>query len=95
MEIKEETVDKIATLARLKFEGSEKARMVEDLNRVLSFVDQLKEVNVEGVEPLIHMTGEQNMLRTDKSEVSITKKEALKNAPQKDSDYFKIPKVMR
>jgi len=54
----------------------------------------LEEVDTEGVEPLIHMTEDVNVLRADDAIVDITQKEALKNAPKKDSTYFKIPKVV-
>ena len=54
----------------------------------------INEVNTDGVEPLIHMNNEINVLREDIVKETITQEQALKNAPQKDSDYFKIPKVL-
>jgi aspartyl-tRNA(Asn)/glutamyl-tRNA(Gln) amidotransferase subunit C len=88
------TVDEIAHLARLEFDEKEKAGILNDMNRMLSFVDKLNELDTEGVEPLIYMTNEKNVLRPDEPIISITQKEALKNAPRKDSDYFKAPKVI-
>ena len=87
-------VDEIAHLARLEFDEKEKAGILNDMNRMLSFVDKLNELDTEGVEPLIYMTNEKNVLRPDEPIISITQKEALKNAPRKDSDYFKAPKVI-
>jgi aspartyl-tRNA(Asn)/glutamyl-tRNA(Gln) amidotransferase subunit C len=88
------TVDEIAHLARLEFDDASKAGILNDMNRMLSFVDKLNELDTEGVAPLIYMTDEKNVLRADEPEVSISQKDALKNAPKKDSDYFKAPKVI-
>lgn len=88
------TVDQIAHLARLEFDQQAKEEIANDMNRMLSFVDKLNELNTDNVEPLIYMTHEQNVLRPDVPEKTITQKEALKNAPKKDSDYFKAPKVI-
>jgi aspartyl-tRNA(Asn)/glutamyl-tRNA(Gln) amidotransferase subunit C len=88
------TVDEIAHLARLEFNDEAKAEILNDINRMISFVDKLSELDTEKEEPLIYMTDERNVLREDVPEVTITQKEALKNAPKKDSDYFKVPKVI-
>ncbi len=94
MEVTNELVDKIAELSRLQFEAQEKEAIKKDLSRMLDFVGQLEEVNTDGVEPLIFMTDEYDTLREDVSASTITQQQALKNAPKKDSDYFKVPKVM-
>jgi len=88
------TVDEVAHLARLEFNDASKAEILNDLNRMLAFVDKLSELDTENVAPLIYMTDEKNILREDTPEVTLTQKEALKNAPKKDSDYFKAPKVI-
>ncbi len=88
------SVDEIAHLARLEFNAEAKEEILNDINRMLTFVDKLNEMNTENVEPLIYMTNERNVLRPDVPEVTLTQKEALKNAPKKDSDYFKAPKVI-
>lgn len=88
------TVDEIAHLARLEFKDDAKAAILNDINRMLAFVDKLNELDTTNVESLIYMTNEKNILREDEPEVSVTQKEALKNAPKKDSDYFKVPKVI-
>lgn len=87
-------VDRIAELSKLEFNGDEKQAIFDDMNKMLDFVSKLQEIDTEGVSPLIHMTDETNVLRADESRIDITQKEALKNAPQKDSTYFKIPKVL-
>lgn len=88
------TVDRVATLARLKFEDEQKEHILEELNRIIEFVEQLNEVDTEGVEPLIFMTDELHSFRKDEAHRHITHEEALKNAPEHDSDYFKVPKVL-
>ncbi len=88
------TVDEVAHLARLEFNDESKAEILNDMNRMLQFVDKLNEMDTDGVEPLIYMTDEKNVMRADEPVQTITQKEALKNAPKKDSDYFKVPKVI-
>ena len=94
MKITEETVDHIAHLARLVFTGDSKKEIMQDMENIIGFMDKLSEVDTEGVEPLIFMSDEINVLREDVSEVTVSQKEALKNAPKHDSDYFRIPKVL-
>ncbi len=95
MEITDEIVDQIAHLARLEFNGTEKANIKNDLTKIIDFVDQLNAVDTEDVEPLIFMSDAINVLREDVHVQSISQKEALKNAPNHDSDYFKIAKVLK
>ena len=78
----------------MEFEGEKKETIKEDLERILEFIDKLKQVETENVEPLIYMTNEVNRLREDESKVTLSQEEVLKNAPKKDSDYFRIPKVL-
>lgn len=94
MEISKEIVEHIAHLARLKFEGEAQETIQKDMENIINFMDKLSEVNTDNVEPLIFMSDEVNVLREDVAEVTITQQEALKNAPKKDSDYFRIPKVL-
>ena len=94
MKITEEIVDHIAHLARLEFEGEKKEAIRKDMENIISFMDKLNEVPTDNVEPLIFMNDEVNKLREDVSEETITQREAIKNAPKKDSDYYRIPKVL-
>lgn len=94
MEITEEIVDHIAHLARLEFTGDAKTAICQDMTRIIQFMDKLSEIDTENIDPLIFMSEEVNVLREDVAEVTITQVEALKNAPKKDSDYFRIPKVL-
>ena len=94
MKIDNETVDKIAHLARLEFENEAKEQIIKDMNNMLAFVEKLNELDTSNVEPLIYMNEEVNVLREDEVKHDITQFEALKNAPKHDSDYFKVPKVI-
>ncbi len=88
------TVERIASLAKLEFTSDEKQSITGDLNRMLDFVEQLTEVDTEGVEPLIYMLEEEAVLRKDEVVQTISQKEALHNAPEKDTDFIKVPKVL-
>ncbi len=94
MKITDEIVDHIAHLARLKFEGEKKVAIKKDMENIISFMAVLSELPTDNVEPLIFMSDRVNVLREDIPVETITQKEALKNAPKKDSDYFRIPKVL-
>ncbi len=93
MKIDHSTVDKLAELAKLEFDKEGKDAIVKDLNRILTFVDKLNELDTTNVEPLIYMSDEVSVLREDEVIEDTTQQEALKNAPKHDSDYFKMPKV--
>ena len=94
MKIDNELVDRLAELSKLELDAPSKEGIKKDLQKILDLVEKLEEVNVDGVEPLIYMTDEKNVLRKDEVKGQVTKAEALQNAPQKDSDYFKVPKVI-
>jgi aspartyl-tRNA(Asn)/glutamyl-tRNA(Gln) amidotransferase subunit C len=94
MEITEEIVDHIAHLARLEFEGDAKIAIQKDMNNIVQFMAKLGEVDTENVAPLIFMSEEVNVLREDVAVETLSQEEALKNAPKRDSDYFRIPKVL-
>ena len=95
MQITDELIDRLAELSKLKFEGEEKEAIKSDLEKMLDFVAALDKVDTDGVEPLIHLSDATNVLRPDEAALEITKEEALMNAPQKDSDYFKVPRVVK
>lgn len=94
MKIDTSTVDKLADLAKLEFKDEAKERIISDLNRMLDFVEKLNELDTSSVAPLIYMSDERNVLREDDVRHDITKEDALKNAPKRDSDFFKVPKVI-
>ena len=95
MEVNDALIEKLAHLSRLKFDDAEKAAIKNDLQSMISFVEKLNELDTTGVEPLIHMSENINVLREDEVKVSITREEALKNAPLHDDRFFKVPKVIK
>ncbi len=95
MKVDKSLVNKLSDLAKLNFNEEEEKEIINDLSRMIEFVDKLKEINVDGIEPLIYMNDETNIFREDIVKMEITKEEALKNAPLADSDYFKVPKVLK
>ena len=92
VDIKE--VERIANLSKLEFNEEEKVEITNDMNRMLDFVEQLNELNTDGVEPLIYMLEEEIEPRKDEVKQSLSQNEALKNAPEKDSDFIMVPKVL-
>ena len=94
MKINDELVQHIAHLARLEFEGDELNEIKGDMSKIIGFMDKLSELDTEDVEPLIFMTDKVNVLREDKPERTLTSEDALRNAPKKYSDYFRISKVL-
>jgi aspartyl-tRNA(Asn)/glutamyl-tRNA(Gln) amidotransferase subunit C len=95
MNVNDEMINRLSHLARLEFNDVEKEEIKQDLTKILTFVEKLNEVNTDGIEPLVYVNEDVNILRKDIAEQIITKVEALSNAPQKDSDYIKVPKVLQ
>jgi aspartyl-tRNA(Asn)/glutamyl-tRNA(Gln) amidotransferase subunit C len=95
MEVNDELIDNLSNLACLEFSVTEKEAIKKDLQKMISFVEKLNELDTTGVKPLLHMTEEANVLREDRVEGSSTREEALLNAPSCDGVYFKTPKVIK
>jgi aspartyl-tRNA(Asn)/glutamyl-tRNA(Gln) amidotransferase subunit C len=95
MEVNDQLVDKLAHLSRLQFTDTEKAGIRNDLQRMIGFVEKLNELDLTGVEPLLHMSPEVNVLREDEIRGSVSRSAALKNAPLHDEQFFKVPKVIK
>ncbi len=95
MEVTESLVNKIAHLSRLEFSEGEKEEIRRDLERMIRFVEKLNELNLDGIEPLLHMGGELNVFREDEVRGAVSRDEALKNAPQHDERFIKVPKMIK
>ena len=95
MEVNNKLIEDLSRLAKLEFDEKSAEKMKADLKKIISFVDKLSEIDTEGVEPLIFLSEEVNVLRTDEIANEVSQENALKNAPQKDSDYFKVPTVLK
>lgn len=94
MEVNDILIDKIAHLARLQFNETEKTSIKNDLQKMIVFVEKLNELDTTGITPLLHMSSNINKLREDEIKGSISREEALKNAPLQDGSFFKVPKVI-
>jgi aspartyl-tRNA(Asn)/glutamyl-tRNA(Gln) amidotransferase subunit C len=94
MNINRELLDKIAHLARLELNENDVEKMMQDMTAIVSWMEKLKEVNTNGVEPLTTMSHEINAMREDTVVPHLNHDEALKRAPKKDADYFRVPKVL-
>lgn len=94
MSINKETLEKIAHLARLEFDEKSEEKMLKDMNNMLSFVEKLQELDTDNVEPLQAMSFEINQMREDKVKKHLSREKGLKNAPKKDQEYFRVPKVI-
>jgi aspartyl-tRNA(Asn)/glutamyl-tRNA(Gln) amidotransferase subunit C len=95
MNVDKALIQRLSNLSKLQFDEAETTEIINDLNNIIGFIDQLKAVNVDGLEPLIHLSDQTNVLRPDVIKMEITHEEALKNAPVADSDYFKVPRVLK
>ncbi|MEM7658777.1 MAG: Asp-tRNA(Asn)/Glu-tRNA(Gln) amidotransferase subunit GatC [Bacteroidota bacterium] len=95
MQITEALLDHLAALSKLRIPSEEKANLMRDFQGMLDFVDQLQEVDTEGVAPLIHMTEEINHLRKDEASGALPAKEMIQQAPDNDGTFFRVPKVVR
>jgi aspartyl-tRNA(Asn)/glutamyl-tRNA(Gln) amidotransferase subunit C len=95
MEVTDALVDNLANLSRLSFTETEKAEIKGDLQRMIAFVEKLQEVDTTGIAPLLHMTDAINVYREDTVKGSIAREDAMKNAPETDGTFFKVPKVIK
>jgi aspartyl-tRNA(Asn)/glutamyl-tRNA(Gln) amidotransferase subunit C len=94
MKVNSETIDKIAHLARLEVQDAEKQGLLDDMNKILTFMDKLNEVDTSTVEPLIYLNEEINVFREDEIKQEISTDIALKNAPKADGNFFRVAKVI-
>ncbi len=95
MEVNDALIDNLSNLACLEFNAVEKEEIKKDLQRMVSFVEKLSELNIEGTEPLLEMSHEVNVFRDDVLQASASRQDAFKDAPLADDLYFKVPKVIK
>tara|TARA_B100001250_G_scaffold69233_2_gene55559 strand:+ start:1963 stop:2265 length:303 start_codon:yes stop_codon:yes gene_type:complete len=95
IKVDDKLIANLSRLAKLNFNKNAAEKMKADLARILKFVERMGKVDTTGIEPLIYMNVEEGGLRIDKIANEISQQDALKNAPQKDSDYFKVPTVLK
>jgi aspartyl-tRNA(Asn)/glutamyl-tRNA(Gln) amidotransferase subunit C len=95
MEVNDKLIDQLCKLACLEFDEAGKAEIREDLKKMIGFVEKLNEIDTTGIEPLLYMGDEMNILREDMREAPLSRRQALQNAPLADEVFFKVPKVVR
>ena len=94
MSVTRKEVEHIAELARLQLDESELEEYTLQLNKILEYVEKLNELDTENVKPLSHPIEGANIFREDIVQRSVDREDALKNAPSKDEEFFKVPKVI-
>ena len=92
MNITKDQIKHLAHLSRLELTDNELDSMQGDMEKILEFVAKIDELDLTGVEPLTQMSASVDVMRTDQARNMITKEQALKNAPDANSDYFRVPK---
>jgi len=95
MQVDDALIKKLSRLAMLQFNDAEKEEIKVDLQKMIGFIDKLKELDTTGIEPLLHISQEVDVLREDITGNMLTREEALKNAPLHDGTYFQVPKVIK
>lgn len=94
MLVNDQLVDHLAELSRLRFSDEEKTEIRQDLQRMISFIEKLNELDTSGLEPVLHMSTEVNRLRDDVVQGSVSAAEALSNAEGSGDQFFTVPKVI-
>ena len=94
MQVDRALILKLENLARLELSDTEREKLANSLNNILTMVDKLNELNTEGVEPLVYINEDVNILREDVVKNQLPRQDALKNAPDHNGTYFKVPKVI-
>lgn len=92
--VSKEDVKHIAELSKLEFSDEEIEYFTEEFAKIIEYVGQLKEIDTEGVEPTYNISSKAQPLREDVVRESLPKEEVLKNAPEEQYGYFKLPKIV-
>ncbi len=95
MKISKDEVQKIAHLARLEIDDSQTEKMAEQLSNILQYIDKLKDVDVDGVKLSCDAAFMNNVLREDEVKKSPGPEVTLANAPQRDDDFYTVPRVVK
>ncbi len=95
MEINKETLNHISSIANIILDEEKAKSMIKDLKSISNWINKISELETNKISPLIHMSVEENILREDVAVTPIKQQEALINAPEKDSNYFRVPSVIK
>ena len=94
MSLSRQDVEKISLLARLQLTEEELTVMTDQLSQIVQYVDQLSELDTENVEPMAHAAELSNVFASDQSRPSLDREDALKNAPKRDDQCYRVPAVL-
>ncbi len=87
-------VEHVARLARLDLSEPEKERMRSQLDAILTYIDKLRQLNTEGVEPTSHAIPIENVMREDEVRPCFPAEGMLANAPEREGDFFRVPRII-
>ncbi len=94
MTIDKQTVHKVADLARIEIKDNEVDHLTKEMNKILTFMEKLNELDTEGVKPLVYMNEEANVWREDVAKNEISVEDGLKNAALHNERFFMVPKII-
>ena len=95
IKVTQDLIDNLSELSKLNFDQKQSQQIKFDLEKMLEFVNTISQIKTDNVEPLVYVNEETKLLRKDEVKDPLSQADALKNAPEKDSDYFKVPVVLK
>jgi aspartyl-tRNA(Asn)/glutamyl-tRNA(Gln) amidotransferase subunit C len=95
MKVNDELILKLARLSKLEVSNAELPRLRSDLEKMIVFVEKINELNLDQVEPLLHITEAKNVFREDEISGTLSREDALRNAPGQDGEFFRVPRVFK
>ena len=95
MTIDKQLISRLEHLARLELSEEERTGILKDLNNILQMVEKMNEVNTDNIEPLVYINEAVNVWREDEVKGQVSREAALKNAPDKNDEFFKVPKMIK
>jgi len=95
MDINDALINKLAHLSRLEFKDGEKQEIRKELEQMIGFINKLNELDTKDVKPLLHMSDNVNVFRSDEVKGELKREDVFKNAPLHDDQFFKVPKVIK
>jgi len=87
-------VEHIARLARLSISEEDKEALTEQLSAILGYMEKLNSLNTEGIEPTSHVLEISNVFRDDEPTPSLSPDDALRNAPERSDNFYKVPRII-
>ncbi|MCM8818248.1 MAG: Asp-tRNA(Asn)/Glu-tRNA(Gln) amidotransferase subunit GatC [Candidatus Omnitrophica bacterium] len=92
--IEKKDVEYLSQLIRIELKEDEKESLVKEIGKIIEYISKLNEINTENIEPTYHVIPIKNVFREDIPENYISREKMLKNAPDKDNNFFKVPRII-